>query len=92
MRFLVFFFLTLVLLCICLVYRALTSPFFHLGILHLVMNMMAFLPMATAIERKQGSLSLVNLVLSFSLLNGLFHVIISLALYYSSLYKTRTCR
>ena len=74
------------------VYRVFTSPFFHLGILHLVMNMMSFLPMATVIERKQGSLSLANMILSFSLLNGIFHVIISLVLYYSSLYKKRSCR
>lgn len=38
-------------------YRVLTSALFHVGLLHLVFNMMAFVPIGASLERQLGSVA-----------------------------------
>jgi len=66
------------------IYRIVTPIWFHGGILHLVLNMMAFLPMGTTIERSMlGSLSFAHLILLFDLLCGVIHVVLAALLFYN---------
>lgn len=43
-------------------YRLLTSPFIHGGLLHIAFNMMAFVPIGCSLERTMGTLALTYLV------------------------------
>jgi len=47
------------------VYRFITSPFFHFGILHLLLNMVAFQPLGVYIETYMGTLQFFFLILEF---------------------------
>lgn len=64
-------------------WRGITAPFFHLSLLHLVFNMLAFLPTAAHIERATGSLVAFSLfwglVLAGTVLNGILATALSLA-------------
>eukprot|EP00897_Mesotaenium_endlicherianum_P003942 jgi/Mesen1/3576/ME000002S05143 len=53
------------------VYRLFTSILFHGGILHLVFNMMAYVPMGGALERQLGSVRYLYLLLLFAILNAI---------------------
>ena len=44
------------------VYRMYTNAWFHVGILHIALNMMSFLPMGTSMERSVGSASFFYLI------------------------------
>lgn len=48
--------------CCCSVYRLLTSPFIHGGLLHIAFNMMAFVPIGCSLERTMGSFALTHLI------------------------------
>ena len=50
------------------------------------MNMMSYLPMATALERKVGSFQLFYATLLFTVINGMLHVTIS------ELFHLNSCR
>eukprot|EP01114_Cavostelium_apophysatum_P016169 TRINITY_DN4548_c0_g1_i1.p1 TRINITY_DN4548_c0_g1~~TRINITY_DN4548_c0_g1_i1.p1 ORF type:complete len:327 (-),score=22.24 TRINITY_DN4548_c0_g1_i1:26-1006(-) len=70
------------------VYRFFTSPWFHSGILHLALNMMAFIPMGATLERTQGSLNFLYIILLFCLLTGLAHNFIAYAAYQTGTYPS----
>eukprot|EP00727_Mastigamoeba_balamuthi_P009462 m51a1_g5138 hypothetical protein (325) ;mRNA; r:14292-15826 len=59
--------------------RVFTAPFFHIGILHILMNMLAFIPMGAVFERKIGSFGLANAVLAFIVVNAALHTCAALA-------------
>lgn len=42
--------------CVLLAYRLLTSAVFHVGLLHVGFNMMAFVPIGRALERHLGTI------------------------------------
>ena len=44
------------------VYRLLTSPFVHGGLLHIAFNMLAFVPIGCSLERTMGTLALAHLI------------------------------
>ena len=56
------------------VYRILTAPLFHGGIIHLAFNMTAFVPMASSLERLLGSVQFCHIVFLFVALSSCFHV------------------
>eukprot|EP00899_Mesostigma_viride_P023572 jgi/Mesvir1/439/Mv11318-RA.2 len=58
------------------VYRVLTSPFFHAGVLHLAFNMLAFVPMSSSLERAAGSVRTAHMMLLFATLAGLLHALV----------------
>lgn len=68
------------------VYRLLTAGFFHLGFLHLVMNMFAFQAIGPELERSVGSFTFTYLVLMFQLLSSLLNAFISFIPYKASFY------
>ncbi|CAI5516953.1 unnamed protein product [Closterium sp. Naga37s-1] len=55
------------------VYRALTSIFFHKGLLHIALNLSTLLPLAAPLERHLGSLRLLHALLLLACLNSLIH-------------------
>lgn len=56
------------------VYRLLTSPFVHGGLLHVAFNMLAFVPIGTSLERIQGTQALTHLVSLLILVGGASYV------------------
>eukprot|EP00727_Mastigamoeba_balamuthi_P004985 m51a1_g14485 hypothetical protein (258) ;mRNA; r:731837-732819 len=59
--------------------RVFTSPFFHVDVLHILANMLSFVPMGTVFERKAGSLGALNAILAFVVVNAALHTGIALA-------------
>src|SRR5689334_15528490 len=68
------------------VYRLLLSPFFHAGVLHLVMNMLAFQGLGTSLERSLGTFEFVHLVFLFSLVSNVVADVISWVLFVTDAY------
>lgn len=59
------------------------SNFFHLNLLHILFNMLSFIPLGTVLERnKFGSLLFFYLILLFSVLISMMNFILSLVAYY----------
>jgi len=58
-------------------YRVFLAQIQHIGLIHLVMNMISFLPMATTMERKIGSFQFCYAHLLFTLTNSILYLIIS---------------
>ena len=56
------------------VWRLVTSPFFHVGLLHVAFNMLAFVPCGSGLERLLGTLLLAHHVLLVMLLGNAFFV------------------
>ena len=56
------------------VYRMFTSVFFHGSVLHLAFNMMAFVPMASSLERLLGTVQFTYILVLFTLLASSYHV------------------
>ncbi len=54
--------------------RLFTSAIFHSGLLHIGFNMLAFVPIATSLERQLGSLQMLHLLLTLILLGDLFYI------------------
>ncbi|CAK0779381.1 hypothetical protein CVIRNUC_004759 [Coccomyxa viridis] len=61
------------------IYRMLTAPFFHVGILHLAFNMLAFVPIGQSLERHTGTLHFTYLMLLLMALGSVFYLTTSLA-------------
>ena len=59
--------------------RLFTSPFFHVGILHLAFNMMAFLPIGQSLERQMGTLYFTYLMCLLATLGNTLYLGSSLA-------------
>ena len=51
-----------------------TSVLFHGSVLHLAFNMMAFVPMASSLERLLGTVQFTYILVLFTLLASIFHV------------------
>ena len=51
-----------------------TSVLFHGSVLHLAFNMMAFVPMASSLERLLGTVQFAHILVLFTLLASIFHV------------------
>lgn len=64
------------------VYRLLTSPFVHGGLLHVAFNMLAFVPIGTSLERIQGTLALTHLVSLLIFVSGASYVSLATAASY----------
>ena len=72
------------------VYRMFTSVLFHGSVLHLAFNMMAFVPMASSLERLLGTVQFTYILVLFTLLASIFHVglaFIGGALGYASMHE-----
>eukprot|EP01097_Dermamoeba_algensis_P006807 TRINITY_DN4243_c0_g1_i2.p1 TRINITY_DN4243_c0_g1~~TRINITY_DN4243_c0_g1_i2.p1 ORF type:complete len:211 (+),score=33.15 TRINITY_DN4243_c0_g1_i2:38-670(+) len=66
-------------------YRLLSAPFFHLSLIHLVMNLMAHLSLSLALERKTGTLLYLYNIFLFSVsTTSLQYGIAYLVFYFSS--------
>eukprot|EP00002_Diphylleia_rotans_P013117 TRINITY_DN2555_c0_g1_i2.p1 TRINITY_DN2555_c0_g1~~TRINITY_DN2555_c0_g1_i2.p1 ORF type:complete len:433 (-),score=89.36 TRINITY_DN2555_c0_g1_i2:215-1513(-) len=68
------------------VWRLLPSVFLHGGILHLLFNMMAFIPMGKQLELIIGSTNFFHLIMVFSILSNILTILISLIALYNPLY------
>lgn len=68
------------------VYRLLTAGFFHVGFLHVVMNMLAFQALAPSLERAMGSFTFSYLVVLFQVVSSLMNTFLSLVLYKTGAY------
>ena len=64
------------------VYRLLTSPFVHAGLLHVAFNMLAFVPIGTSLERIQGTLALTHLISLLIVMGGAAYVSLATAASY----------
>ena len=60
-------------------WRALTAPFLHVGLLHLVFNMLAYVPMARQVEAAIGSVRFVYLTLVAIVAIAVVHVTVAWA-------------
>ncbi|GLC33964.1 hypothetical protein PLESTB_000823200 [Pleodorina starrii] len=67
------------------VYRLLSSALIHGGLLHVTFNMLAFVPMATSLERAVGTLQLLYFLLMSCLLGAALYVALSVLLAASGL-------
>ncbi|KAK9868453.1 hypothetical protein WJX84_008327 [Apatococcus fuscideae] len=56
------------------VWRIITSPLFHVGLLHVAFNMMAFVPCGSGLERLLGTLLLAHHVVLVMLLGGALYI------------------
>ena len=56
------------------VWRLVTSPFFHVGLLHVAFNMLAFVPCGSGLERLLGTLLLAHHILLVMLLGNAFYI------------------
>ncbi|KAK9843680.1 hypothetical protein WJX81_002070 [Elliptochloris bilobata] len=54
------------------IYRFLTAALFHIGLLHVAFNMLAFLPVGAVLERQLGTLQFAYLLLLFNICGSLF--------------------
>ena len=54
------------------VYRFLTAAVFHVGLLHVAFNMLAFIPIGASLERQLGTLQFAYLLLLFVVCGSLF--------------------
>ncbi|KAM7458473.1 hypothetical protein BLSTO_00770 [Blastocystis sp. subtype 1] len=57
-------------------YRIVTSAFTHLGLMHIVFNLMSFNSINRTLERKYGSVFMLYLILLFTVINGILYVLI----------------
>ncbi|KAK9809019.1 hypothetical protein WJX72_008009 [[Myrmecia] bisecta] len=64
------------------VYRLITSAVFHVGLLHIAFNMLAFVPIAKSLERSLGSVQFGHLMLLIVVLGGSAYVLLSYAVAY----------
>ncbi len=51
-------------------YRFLTASVFHIGVLHVAFNMLAFVPIGASLERQLGSLQFAYLLLLFTVVGN----------------------
>ncbi|CAK8544223.1 unnamed protein product [Lathyrus sativus] len=65
------------------VYRIYTSIFFHLSMLHVLFNMMAFIPLGSELERIMGSVRLLYLTILLATSNAIFHVLVAVLVKYN---------
>ena len=59
--------------------RLLTSPFYHVGVLHLAFNMLAFLPIGQSLEHHMGTLQFTYLMCLLMALGNALYLGTSLA-------------
>ncbi len=57
------------------VWRLFTAPLFHAGLLHVAMNLSAWVPLGSSLERLVGSVQFAWLTLLFAVLGGLLHAL-----------------
>jgi len=69
------------------VYRLVSGAWFHNGILHIALNMMAFLPMGSELERHMGSIQFMFTMLLFDIACGVIHLIISSVAFYNPFFS-----
>ncbi|XP_060958510.1 rhomboid-like protein 15 isoform X3 [Cannabis sativa] len=69
------------------VYRIFTSVLFHGSILHVLFNMMAFVPLGSELERIMGSVRLLYLIILLAISNALFHLLIALLVMYNPIHS-----
>lgn len=69
------------------IYRLITSAWFHNGILHIVFNMMAFIPMGSSLERMKGSLPFLWMIILFNILCATTQVLLAVLLDKLSIYS-----
>jgi len=62
------------------VYRLISNAWFHNGILHIVFNMMAFIPMGSSLERMKGTLPFLWMIMLFNVLCGITHFLLAFTL------------
>ena len=54
------------------IYRFLTAAVFHIGLLHVAFNMLAFIPIGASLERQLGTLQFAYLLVLFIVCGSLF--------------------
>ncbi|KAF7144590.1 hypothetical protein RHSIM_Rhsim04G0130300 [Rhododendron simsii] len=59
------------------VYRIFTSIVFHGSLLHVLFNMMAFVPLGSELERVMGSVRLLYMIILLAASNAVFHLLIA---------------
>ncbi|VAI21372.1 unnamed protein product [Triticum turgidum subsp. durum] len=68
------------------VYRFYTSVLFHGSLLHVLFNMLTFVPLGTELERIMGSVRLLFLMFLLATTNAIFHLIVAFLVDYNPLY------
>ncbi|VAI36151.1 unnamed protein product [Triticum turgidum subsp. durum] len=68
------------------VYRFYTSVLFHGSLLHVLFNMLTFVPLGTELERIMGSVRLLFLMFLLATTNAIFHLIVAFLVAYNPLY------
>ncbi|KAG9445207.1 hypothetical protein H6P81_016547 [Aristolochia fimbriata] len=67
------------------VYRIYTAIIFHGSLLHVLFNMLAFVPLGSELERIMGSLRLLHLVVLLATTNAILHLLIAFVVAYNPL-------
>lgn len=65
------------------VWRLITAAYYHSGILHILLNMMALTGIGPSIERSLGSLSFIYNIFLFGFLGSTLYVLIAALLFYN---------
>lgn len=65
------------------VYRVYTSVLFHGSLLHVLFNMLTFVPLGTELERIMGSVRLLFLIFLLATTNAIFHLIVAFLVAYN---------
>jgi hypothetical protein len=73
------------------VWRVFTSPFFHNGFLHLALNMSAWVPLSSSLERLVGTVQFTYIVLLFAALGGGLHALAGASAVHASESMPREC-
>ncbi|XP_044492017.1 rhomboid-like protein 15 isoform X2 [Mangifera indica] len=60
------------------VYRIYTSILFHGSLMHVMFNMLAFVPLGSELERIMGSIRMLYVIILLATSNAIFHLIIAL--------------
>jgi membrane associated rhomboid family serine protease len=68
------------------VYRFYTSVLFHGSLLHVLFNMLTFVPLGTELERIMGSVRLLFLIFLLATTNAIFHLIVAFLVDYNPIY------
>jgi len=68
-------------------YRLVTAAGFHVGVLHILLNMMSFLPLGATLERLLGTFQFMWLILLFDFLCGSIHFLLAAASFFNPLFS-----
>lgn len=69
------------------VYRIYSSIVFHGSLLHVLFNMLAFVPLGSELERIMGSIRMLYIIILLATSNAIFHLLIALVVGHNPLHS-----